>query len=68
VHSREPLRAAVARRGVDRSTAEKLHPHVPKVVEIQEATKNLTQEERAFVRVRAKALADYAKAVGEAVS
>jgi len=47
--------------------AEKLHPHVPKVAEIQEAVKNLTQEERAFVRAKARVLADYAKAVTEAV-
>jgi hypothetical protein len=49
-------------------TAEKLHPHVPKVAEIQEAMSDMTPEERTFVVARARALGAYAKAVEEAAA
>ena len=46
---------------------ELIHPHVPKVAEIQAATKGMTAEEKAFVVARAENLAAHAKAVAEAI-
>ena len=45
----------------------KLHPQVPKSVEIKEALGRLTPEERQYILVRARMLANYSKAVEEAV-
>src|SRR6266699_144043 len=47
--------------------SEKLHPQVPKSVEIKEALGRLTPEERQYILVRARMLANYSKAVEEAV-
>ncbi len=47
--------------------SERLHPHVPKSVEIKEALGRLTPEERLYILTRAKMLASYSKAVEEAV-
>jgi hypothetical protein len=47
---------------------EKNHPHVPKVAEIREAVSSLSPEERKATLGRAKALADFAKNVQEAIS
>jgi len=47
--------------------AERLHPHVPKSVEIKEAVGRLTPEERIYILARARMLASYSKAVEEAV-
>jgi hypothetical protein len=47
--------------------SERLHPHVPKSVEIKEALGRLTPEERLYILTRAKMLANYSKAVEEAV-
>lgn len=48
--------------------AEKLHPHLPAIAEIQEVAKGMSPEERRFVLTRARTLSAYAKAVEEAVS
>jgi len=47
--------------------AEKLHPHVPKAIEIKEAVGRLTPEERQYILLRARMLSTYSKAVEEAV-
>ena len=47
--------------------SEKLHPQVPKSVEIKEALGRLTPEERLYILTRAKMLANFSKAVEEAV-
>ena len=47
--------------------SERLHPHVPKSVEIKEALGRLTPEERLYILTRAKMLANFSKAVEEAV-
>jgi hypothetical protein len=49
------------------SMTEKMHPHVPKPIEIKEALGRLTPEERLYILQRAKMLAHYSKAVEEAV-
>jgi len=49
------------------SLSEKLHPHVPKSIEIKEALGRLTPEERLYILQRARMLAHYSKAVEEAV-
>src|ERR1043165_5597887 len=49
------------------SMTERLHPHVPKSVEIKEALGRLTPEERIYILARARMLASYSKAVEEAV-
>ncbi len=46
---------------------EKLHPQVPKSVDIKEALGRLTPEERLYILARARMLASYSKAVEEAV-
>jgi hypothetical protein len=48
--------------------SEKLHPQVPKSGEIKEALGRLTPEERQYILVRARMLANYSKAVEEAVA
>ena len=48
--------------------SEKLHPHVPKSIEIKEALGRLTPEEKHYILVRARMLANYSKAVEEAVN
>ena len=48
--------------------SEKLHPHVPKSIEIKEALGRLTPEERKYILVRARMLSTYSKAVEEAVA
>src|SRR5436305_13691803 len=50
------------------SMSEKLHPHVPKSVEIKEAVGRLTPEERLYILQRARMIATYSKAVEEAVT
>ena len=47
--------------------SEKLQPQVPKSIEIEEALGRLTPEERKYILVRARMLANYSKAVEEAV-
>lgn len=47
--------------------SERLHPHVPKSAEIKEALGRLTPEERLYILTRAKMLANYSRAVEEAV-
>ena len=47
--------------------SERLHPQVPKSVEIKEALGRLTPEERLYILTLAKMLASYSKAVEEAV-
>jgi len=47
--------------------SERLHPQVPKSVEIKEALGRLTPEERLYILTRAKMLASYSRAVEEAV-
>jgi hypothetical protein len=47
--------------------SERLHPQVPKSVEIKEALGRLTPEERLYILTRAKMLASFSKAVEEAV-
>src|SRR5262245_47084757 len=47
--------------------SEKLHPHVPKSIEIKEALGRLTPEERKYILVRARMLSTYSKAVEEAI-
>ena len=47
--------------------SEKLHPHVPKSLEIKEAIGRLTPEERIYILQRARMLSTYSKAVEEAV-
>ena len=49
------------------SLAERLHPQVPKSAEIKEALGRLTPEERLYILTRAKMLANYSRAVEEAV-
>jgi hypothetical protein len=49
------------------SLSEKLHPNVPKSIEIREALGRLTPEERLYILQRARMLAHYSKAVEEAV-
>ena len=44
--------------------SEKLHPHVPKSVEIKEALGRLTPEERKYILVRARMLSTYSKGGG----
>ena len=46
---------------------EKLHPHVPKVSELQEVVRSMTPEEKAFALARARAFIAYSKAVEEAL-
>jgi len=48
--------------------AERLHPHVPKSVEIKEAVGRLTPEERLYILQRARMMSHYSKAVEEAVT
>jgi hypothetical protein len=48
--------------------SEKLHPHVPKSIEIKEAVGRLTPEERLYILQRARVLSHYSKAVEEAVA
>ena len=50
------------------SLSEKLHPHVPKSLEIKEALGRLTPEERLYILQRARMLSTYSKAVEEAVA
>ena len=50
------------------SLSEKLHPHVPKSIEIKEAVGRLTPEERLYILQRARVLSHYSKAVEEAVA
>jgi hypothetical protein len=47
---------------------EKHHPHVPKVSEVQEALRGVTPEDRKEILTRAKNMAEYAKAVDEAIA
>ena len=47
--------------------SEKLHPHVPKSLEIKEAVGRLTPEERKYILVRARMMSTYSRAVEEAV-
>ena len=47
---------------------EKLHPHVPKVAEIQGLVHSMTPEERNFTRVRARILMAHCKAIEEAIT
>jgi hypothetical protein len=47
--------------------AEKLHPQVPRAMEIKEALGRLTPEERQYILLRARMLVTYSKAVEEAV-
>jgi hypothetical protein len=47
--------------------SEKLHPQVPKPVEIKQALGRLTAEEKQYILVRARMLANYSRAVEEAV-
>jgi len=47
--------------------AEKLHPQVPRAIEIKEALGRLTPEERQYILLRARMLVTYSKAVEEAV-
>jgi hypothetical protein len=47
---------------------EQHHPHVPKVSEIQEALRGITADERKGILNRTRNLADYAKAVEEAIT
>jgi len=47
--------------------SEKLHPHVPKPIEIKKALGRLTPEERKYILVRARMLSSYSKAVEEAI-
>jgi hypothetical protein len=47
---------------------EGIHPHVPKVAEIQQAARSMTPEERQFTLTRARSLAAYAKVVEEAIA
>jgi len=47
--------------------SEKLHPQVPKPVEIKQALGRLTPEEKQYILVRARMLANYSRAVEEAV-
>jgi len=49
------------------SLAERLHPPVPKSAEIKDALGRLTAEERLYILTRAKMLANFSKAVEEAV-
>jgi len=49
------------------SLSEKLHPHVPKSIEIKEALGRLTPEERLYILQRARTLGHFSKAVEEAV-
>jgi hypothetical protein len=50
------------------SMSEKLHPHVPKSIEIKEAVGRLTPEERLYILQRARMMSHYSKAVEEAVT
>src|SRR5947209_5476049 len=50
------------------SMSEKLHPHVPKSIEIKEAVGRLTPEERLYILQRARMMATYSKAVEDAVT
>ena len=45
------------------SMSEKLHPHVPKALEIKEAVGRLTPEERLYILQRARMMSTYSKAV-----
>ncbi len=47
---------------------ELLHPHVPKVSQIQEAFRSVTAEEKAFALARARTFVAYGKAVEEAIT
>jgi hypothetical protein len=47
--------------------SEKLHPPVPRAIEIKEALGRLTPEERQYILLRARMLVTYSKAVEEAV-
>jgi hypothetical protein len=46
---------------------EKIHPHVPKVAEMQETLKAMNAEEKAFVLGRVRAMGEFSKAVEEAM-
>lgn len=50
------------------SMSEKLHPHVPKSLEIKEAVGRLTPEERLYILGRARMMSTFSKAVEEAVA
>jgi hypothetical protein len=50
------------------SMSEKLHPHVPKSMEIKEAVGRLTPEERLYILGRARMMSTFSKAVEEAVA
>ncbi|HEX9943721.1 MAG TPA: hypothetical protein VGG03_17050 [Thermoanaerobaculia bacterium] len=47
---------------------EKKHPHLPKVAEIREAVRSLSPREQKETLGRARALADFARSVEEAIS
>lgn len=46
---------------------EKLHPHVPKVAEVQEAMSSLGPQEKRLVLAKSRQLAAYARLVEEAI-
>ena len=48
--------------------SEKLHPNVPKAIEIKEAVGRLTPEERLYILQRARMMSTYSRAVEEAVT
>src|SRR3954447_26413745 len=50
------------------SMSEKLHPHVPKSLEIKEAVGRLTPEERLYILQRARMMSTFSKAVEEAIA
>ena len=47
---------------------EGLHPHVPKVLVIQEVLRSMSSEERAFTLTRARAMVAYGRAIEEAAA
>ena len=47
---------------------ERLHPHVPKVSEIQEVVRSMTPEEKASTLARARTFMAYSKIIEEAVT
>ena len=51
-----------------RILTEKLHPHVPKVSEIQEVVRSMTAEERSFALARARIFIAHSKAIEEAIT
>jgi hypothetical protein len=62
----DPL-AVLLPSSVYQKLVEKVHPHVPKVAEVQAAASRMSADERAFALNRARALAAYAKVVEEAI-